>query len=108
MFFKLGVLKDFANFTGKHLYWCLFLTNFIKKRLQHRCFHVKFANFLRTPFPTELENLIKAELKFLFQNSSKRKVIVWNVMCGIYKNRNAKMQKKASFKRFPELFETRN
>ena len=27
--------------------------NFIKKRLQHRCFPVKFANFLRTPFFTE-------------------------------------------------------
>ena len=27
--------------------------NFIKKRLQHRCFPVKFAKFLRTPFFTE-------------------------------------------------------
>ena len=25
MFFKLGVLKNFANFTGKHLCWSLFL-----------------------------------------------------------------------------------
>ena len=34
MFFKIGVLKDFANFTGKHLCWILFLrkffTDFIK------------------------------------------------------------------------------
>ena len=28
-------------------------SNFIKKRLQHRCFPVKFAKFLRTPFLTE-------------------------------------------------------
>ena len=27
--------------------------NFIKKRLQHRCFPVKFAKLLRTPFFTE-------------------------------------------------------
>ena len=24
MFFKIGVLKNFGNFTGKHLYWSLF------------------------------------------------------------------------------------
>ena len=28
MFFKIGVLKDFALFTGKKLCWSLFLTNF--------------------------------------------------------------------------------
>ena len=49
IFFKIGVLKNFANFTGKHLCWSLFW-NFIKNRLQHRCFPVKFAKFLRTPF----------------------------------------------------------
>ena len=27
MFFKIGVLKNFANFTGKHLCWSLFLIN---------------------------------------------------------------------------------
>ena len=27
--------------------------SFIKQRLQHRCFPVKFAKFLRTPFSTE-------------------------------------------------------
>ena len=53
---KQGVLKNFANFTGKHLYWSLFLRKLqalllvtIKKRLQHKCFNVKFAKFLRTP-----------------------------------------------------------
>ena len=36
MFFKIGVPKNFANFTGKH-----------------RCFLVKFAKFLRTLFLIE-------------------------------------------------------
>ena len=64
IFFKMGVLKNFANFTtGKYLCWSLFLIklqawrpagmktcNFIIKKLQHRCFPVKFAKFLRTSF----------------------------------------------------------
>ena len=56
---KKTVLKNFAIFTGKHLYWSHFLIftfhvldlpacNFIKKRLQHKFFPVKFAKFLRT------------------------------------------------------------
>ena len=48
MFFKKGVLKNFTNFTG------LKACNFTKKRLEHRCFPVKIAKFLRTPFFTEL------------------------------------------------------
>ena len=40
MFFKIGVLNNFTNFTGKHLCSSLFLSdlkafNFIKKRLQN-------------------------------------------------------------------------
>ena len=40
-FCKKGVLRNFAKFTGKHL--------FLKKRLWHRCFPVNFVKFLRTP-----------------------------------------------------------
>ena len=47
MFFKIGVLKCFAVFTGKHKCWCLFLIKFQTwkpaKRLQHRCFPVNTA-----------------------------------------------------------------
>ena len=53
---KKGVLQNFANFTGKQL--CLEslfnkvagprTRNFIKKRLQHKYFPVKFEKFLRT------------------------------------------------------------
>ena len=58
MFFKISVLKNFANFILKHLWWSFLLKkvaalkarNFIKKKLQHRCFPVYIAKFLRTPF----------------------------------------------------------
>ena len=55
MFHKKAVLKIFAIFTEKHLYWNLFLyknaglqaCSFVKKRLQHRCFPVNIDKFLR-------------------------------------------------------------
>ena len=64
---KKVVLKYFANFTGKHLCWCLFLIKFqacrtaplLKMRLQHRCFPLKFAKFFRTPI---LKNICKGLL----------------------------------------------
>ena len=45
MFFKTDVLKEFAKFTGKHLYWSLYLFmmqvySFTNKRLLQRCFPV--------------------------------------------------------------------
>ena len=46
-FFKIEVLKNFANSTGKQ---GLKVCNFIKNRLQHRCFPKKFAKFLITAF----------------------------------------------------------
>ena len=45
---KKGVLKNFVNFTEKNTCVEVSFYNFIKKRLQHRCFAVKFAKFLRT------------------------------------------------------------
>ena len=49
VFCKKVVLTNFANFTGKHLCWSLLQAcNLIKKRLQHWCFPMKFAKFLRT------------------------------------------------------------
>ena len=51
MFFKIGAIKNFADFTENHMCWRLFnkaadlkTYNIIKKRLQHRCFAVKFEN----------------------------------------------------------------
>ena len=45
VFLGKGVLRNFAKFTGKHLYQSLFF------RLWHRYFPLNFAKFLRTPFP---------------------------------------------------------
>ena len=60
MFLRIIVLKSFSDYTGKHLCRSLFNKvagtqncNFIKKRLQRRCFSVKFAQLLRKPFLTE-------------------------------------------------------
>ena len=60
MFFKISVLKNFANFTRKQLLEFLFnkvsrpkVCNLIKNRLQDKCFPIKFANFLSTPLFTE-------------------------------------------------------
>ena len=65
---KKGVLKNFVNFTGKHLCWSLInkakglhAGNLIKKRLQHRCFLVNNAKFLRTPI---LKNICKPLLLY--------------------------------------------
>ena len=46
VFFKIGVLKTVATFTGKHLR----CSPFSIKLLQHRCLCVNIANFLRTAF----------------------------------------------------------
>ena len=52
VFLKISIFRNFANFSGKHLrsetpsdLTC----NFIKKRLQQKCFPVKD---LTVPFPT--------------------------------------------------------
>ena len=58
LFYKIGVLKNFAIFTGKQRRSSLCcnkvaglrLANLFKKRLWHRCFPVNFAKFLRTTF----------------------------------------------------------
>ena len=72
MFLPEGVLKNYANFTGKQENVAC---NFFKKRLQHRCFPVKFAKFLRTPFFTEQLRwlLPMSESKYALNNNSFKK-----------------------------------
>ena len=56
LFCKKGVLRNLTKFTAKHLRQSLFFNRpatLLKKRLWHRCFHVNFVKFLRTPFHTE-------------------------------------------------------
>ena len=57
VFYKKGVLRSFAKFTGKHLCQRLFLmklqtwpATLLKKGLWRKCFPVNFARFLSTPF----------------------------------------------------------
>ena len=70
VFLKISVLKNFANFRGKHLLWET-ASNSIKTRLQYKCFPVRF---LRTPFSKEqlrwLLFKISNHLKKLFKNVS--------------------------------------
>ena len=55
VFYKRAVLRNFAIFTQKSLWWSLFLIKLqvsrpdIKTRLQDRCFPVDIAKFLRSP-----------------------------------------------------------
>ena len=71
---KNAVLKKFGNFKGKHLSWSIFLIklqawvcNFIKKRLQHLHFPVKFAKFLRTSI---LKNIWERLLLFVLPQNT--------------------------------------
>ena len=51
MIFEIGVLKNFAIFTGNtSVYVVVFSCISIKKRLQHKCFLVNIAKFLRAAF----------------------------------------------------------
>ena len=47
---RIGLLRNFAKFTGKHLYQSLRPATLLKMRFWHRCFPVNFAKFLREPF----------------------------------------------------------
>ena len=84
---KKGVLRNFAKFTGKHLCQSVFFNKvaglrpatLLKKRLWYRCFPVKFAKFLRTPF---------------LQNTSRR--LVLNNKCCNYKLEVKKYRKRFS------------
>ena len=53
MFFKIGVLKNFAILTGKHLCWSRFLIKFQLQLYQEETptrFPVKITEFLRSAF----------------------------------------------------------
>ena len=73
MSFERDVFKSFTIFTGKHLCWSLFVikfpafkpANLLKKRLQHRYFHINIAKFLRTAF--FIEHLRQLLFKAIFE-----------------------------------------
>ena len=73
MLFKTVILKKFANFTEKHLFWTLKTWNFIKNRLQLRCFPVKIAKLLITPILKNIcEQLFLRILQEELLNSTSR------------------------------------
>ena len=81
-FIQKVVFEKFAIFTGKQLWWSLFLKknadlwvcNFIKNRLKRKCFPVKFAKFLRTPF---LQNTSVAKTNQKKQRYSEKRYTLW-------------------------------
>ena len=72
MFYKIGVLKIFAKFTEKRMYWSLFFdkiaglqtATLLKERLRYRCFPVSFAKFLRTRFSNRTPPVIGSDYIF--------------------------------------------
>ena len=89
MFFEINVLKNSANLAGKHVCRCLFLKklqafsqacNFIKKRLQHRYFPVKFVKLLRSFFTEHL--LVAASGRFIYYTLSRSRITqIWQRFC---------------------------
>ena len=76
------LLKLCAEFTGKHLCQSLFnkvaglqTCNFIKKRLQYRCFPVNFATFLRTPILKNIYERLLLHLKYYTPANNTAKVV---------------------------------
>ena len=47
MFFKIGILKNFANFTGKHLCCSLLLTKFFTNFIKNTATHVLFCEICK-------------------------------------------------------------
>ena len=93
-----GVLINFVSFTRKYLCWSLFFNkvtglnvcNSIKKRLQHSCFSVKFANFLRTLFLQFLKTVSVAtsEVSLVFSKESGTKTVRLSAINTIFSWKN--------------------
>ena len=81
VFYKKGVLRNFAKFTGKHLCQSLFLNKvpglgpatLLIKRLWHWCFSRSYVKLLRTPFLKE-HLLLAASI----QNTSRQLLVFRN------------------------------
>ena len=85
MFFKQGVLINFAIFTRKHhLCWSLFLIKLqawrpvtLLKRLQNKGFSMNILKFLRTVFLRPASGICQSKhWKLLHKNNRK---LIWNV-----------------------------
>ena len=85
---KKDVLRNFSEFTGKHLCHslCLGLQLYLKKRLQHRCFLVKFEKFLRTPFLQNRSGRLLLYVYFIMVNVLHLSIFHRNFITRIWKN----------------------
>ena len=94
VFYKKGVLKNFAKFTGKHLCQSLFFnkvaslrpTTSLKKRLWHWCLPVNITKCLRTPI---LKNIYERLLAFL-KTSLFANIWIWHFQ-GIFSKHDHKL-----------------
>ena len=91
---KKGVLRNFAKFTGRHLYQKLFFNKaeglackFIKKSLWHRYFPVNFAKFLRMPFSESPPPVTASKLSRLNCNI-KKTLKGFNDECFLYQKQS--------------------
>ena len=87
MFYKKGVLKNFAKFTGKHTWQSPFSNKLTdptpapvsKKKLWHRCFPVDFAKFVRASFFIEhLGWLLQDIVKHNYSSTNLRNYVIYS------------------------------
>ena len=66
VFYKKGVLRNFIELTGKHLYQSVFFNKVacLNKTLWRRCFPVNFVKFLRTRFLQNTSGRLLLQIKF--------------------------------------------
>ena len=71
-FCKKRILKNFANFIGKHLCWSLFwiklqllLPATLLKRDSNTCFPEKFSKFIRVPFLKNSCERLLVDMKYI-------------------------------------------
>ena len=72
MFFKIGVLRNFAILTEKTP---VFESLFIKERLQHSCFPVNIPKFLRTASPLVAASKLKSNISNVNLNKKQKETI---------------------------------
>ena len=86
MFYKKGVLKNFAKFTGKHTWQSPFSNKLTdptpapvsKKKLWHRCFPVDFAKFVRAPFFIEHLGWLQDIVKHNYSSANLRNYVIYS------------------------------
>ena len=70
MFFKIGVLNNFAIFTEIHLCWSLFFkklqAKLFEKKIQHRCFSCKYREICKSSFFNKARLVVASKEPMIF------------------------------------------